>query len=645
MPITSYCQTDAKTEQISNPPTQKLTNEQETLPNPTQTETIESDSSISDTEASSYDIAKDRITKRRSEASENRSKDKLRSPILCVLGHVDTGKTKILDKIRHTSVQNGEAGGITQQIGTTFVPADVIRTQTLCLKEFSNKTEILLPGMLIIDTPGHESFRNLRSRGSSLCDIAILVVDIMHGLELQTIESINLLKKKKCKFIIALNKVDRLYDWRRNPHSSVKDNLKKQKRNTADHFNERLNEIKLQLNTESLNVALFWEKFNFDEYIPMVPTSAITGDGMGDLMAMMVLMSQKFLIHQLMWSREVEATVMEVKVTPGYGHTLDVVLKNGVIKEGDTIVLFGTDGPIVSQARAILTPQPLKEMRVKGEFIHHQMIDNSQGIKLAGKDLENAIASSPVLIPVKPDEIPVLVNEINSEMQAALTDFKLKDKGVYVQASTLGSMEALLEFLKTSKIPYSGINIGPVHRKDVIRCSTMLEHDPQYAVILAFDVRIDKDALELADQLGIKIFTADIIYHLFDNFIKHRKDYADKMKNENRHLAVYPVRLSIVPNCVFNSRDPLVMGVRVEEGVLMTGTPIHVPSKQLDIGILTSIEINHRAVEKTRKGVEVCVKIETPPGDAPKMFERHFGYEDELVSKQPIPISTIQIFF
>uniref|UniRef100_A0A8C6YEA7 Eukaryotic translation initiation factor 5B n=1 Tax=Naja naja TaxID=35670 RepID=A0A8C6YEA7_NAJNA len=584
-------------------------------------------------EERSYDKAKRRIEKRRIENNRNANTEKLRAPVICVLGHVDTGKTKILDKLRHTHVQDSEAGGITQQIGATNVPLEAINEQAKMVKTFDRET-VKIPGMLIIDTPGHESFSNLRNRGSSLCDIAILVVDIMHGLEPQTIESINLLKSKKCPFIVALNKIDRLYDWKKSPDTDVAVTLKKQKKNTKDEFEERAKAIIVEFAQQGLNAALYYENKDPRTFVSLVPTSAHTGDGMGSLIALLVELTQTMLNKRLAHCEELRAQVMEVKALPGMGTTIDVILINGRLKEGDTIIVPGVEGPIVTQIRGLLLPPPMKELRVKNQYEKHKEIIAAQGVKILGKDLEKTLAGLPLLVAYKEDEIPVLKDELIHELKQTLNAIKLEEKGVYVQASTLGSLEALLEFLKTSEVPYAGINIGPVHKKDVMKASVMLEHDPQYAVILAFDVRIERDAQEMADSLGVRIFSAEIIYHLFDAFTKYRQDYKKQKQEEFKHIAVFPCKMKILPQFIFNSRDPIVMGVLVDAGQVKQGTPICVPSKNfIDIGIITSIEINHKQVDVAKKGQEVCVKIEPIPGEAPKMYGRHFEATDILVSK------------
>ncbi|XP_029282562.1 LOW QUALITY PROTEIN: eukaryotic translation initiation factor 5B-like [Cottoperca gobio] len=582
-----------------------------------------------------YDRAKRRIEKRRAESIRNTDVDTLRSPVVCVLGHVDTGKTKILDKVtwRNTNVQDGEAGGITQQIGATNVPKETIEEQTKMVKNF-DKENLRIPGMLIIDTPGHESFSNLRNRGSSLCDIAILVVDIMHGLEPQTLESINLLKEKKCPFIVALNKIDRLYDWKRSPETDITATLKKQKKNTKDEFDERAKSIILEFAQQGLNAALFYENKDPRTFVSLVPTSAHSGDGMGNLIALLVELTQTMLARRLAHCDELRAQVMEVKALPGMGTTIDVILINGRLREGQTIIVPGVEGPIVTQIRGLLLPPPLKELRVKSTYEKHKEVSTAQGVKILGKDLEKTLAGLPLLVALKDDEIPVLRDELVRELKRTLNSIKMEEKGVYVQASTLGSLEALLEYLRTSKVPYAGINIGPVHKKDVMRASAMLEHDIQYAVILAFDVKVERESQEMADSLGVRIFSAEIIYHLFDAFTKYREDYKKAKQEEFKHIAVFPAKLKILPQFIFNSRDPIVMGVTIEAGVLRQGTPLCVPSKGfVDIGVVTSIEMNHKSVDSAKKGQEICIKIEAIPGESPKMFGRHFEATDFLVSK------------
>lgn len=323
-----------------------------------------------------------------------------------ILGHVDTGKTKILDKLRRTNVQDGEAGGITQQIGATNVPIENIKDNTKHVKNYA-ETVFKIPGLLIIDTPGHESFSNLRSRGSSLCDIAILVVDIMHGLEPQTIESLNMLKQRKTPFVVALNKIDRLYEWNTMPRKDVRDIIKNQASNTQQEFDKRVKEVIAQFALEKMNAALFYDNPDPRTYISMVPTSAITGEGMGNLLMLIVQFSQNQLAKRLMYSETLQATVLEVKAISGLGTTIDTILINGKLREGDTMILAGTEGPIVTQIKALLMPQPMKELRVKNAYIEHKEILAAQGVKIAAKELEKAIAGINLQIAQKPDEIEI----------------------------------------------------------------------------------------------------------------------------------------------------------------------------------------------------------------------------------------------
>ncbi|XP_055825292.1 eukaryotic translation initiation factor 5B-like [Solanum dulcamara] len=565
----------------------------------------------------------------------NQNEDNLRSPICCIMGHVDTGKTKLLDCIRGTNVQEGEAGGITQQIGATYFPAENIRERT---KELKADAKLKVPGLLVIDTPGHESFTNLRSRGSGLCDIAILVVDIMHGLEPQTIESLNLLKMRNTEFIVALNKVDRLYGWKVCKNAPIVKAMKQQSKDVQFEFNTRLTQIVTQFKEQGINTELYYKNKEMGkDTFSIVPTSAISGEGIPDMLLLLVQWTQKTMVERLTYSNEVQCTVLEVKVVEGHGTTIDVVLVNGVLHEGDQIVVCGMQGPIVTTIRALLTPHPMKELRVKGTYLHHKKIKAAQGIKITAQGFEHAIAGTSLYVVGPDDDVEDIKEAAMEDMKSVMSRIDKSGEGVYVQASTLGSLEALLEFLKTPEvsIPVSGIGIGPVHKKDVMKASVMLEKKKEYATILAFDVKVTQEARELADELGVKVFMADIIYHLFDQFKAYIDTIKEEKKKEVAEEAVFPCVLKIVPNCVFNKKDPIVLGVDVLEGIVRIGSPICIPQKDfIDIGRIASIENNHKPVDYAKKGQRVAIKIVgSNPEEQQKMFGRHFEMEDELVSK------------
>lgn len=596
----------------------------------------EEDESGSDDEDTKRKVkAKEMRVKRKEEAMKNRSADDLRSPICCILGHVDTGKTKVLDCIRRTNVQEGEAGGITQQIGATYFPMDSIKERT---KELKADATLKVPGLLIIDTPGHESFTNLRARGSGLCDIAILVVDIMHGMEPQTIESLNLLKMRKTPFVVAMNKVDRIYGWRPTPNAPIRSTLKQQPKDALQEFEMRTEQVITELKQQGLNAALYYKNPDVRKYLSIVPTSAISGEGIPDLLLLLVQLTQKLMEDRLMYISEVQCTVLEVKVVEGLGTTIDVVLVNGVLHEGDQIVVCGLQGPIVTSIRALLTPHPMKELRVKGSYLHHKELKAAQGIKITAQGLEHAVAGTQLYVVGPEDDVDAVKEEAMEDVKGVLSRVDKTGEGVCVQASTLGSLEALLEFLKSPavQIPVSGIAIGPVHKKDVMRASVMLERKrKEFAVILAFDVKVSTEAREMAEELGVRIFTADIIYHLFDQFTAYMQNVKDEKRKDAAEEAVFPVVLKILPNCIFNKKDPIVLGVEIVDGIAKIGTPICVPGREfIDIGKIASIEKDHKVVDVATKGQAVAMKIVgSNPEEVQKSYGRHFDSEDELVSR------------
>lgn len=284
---------------------------------------------------------------------------------------------------------------------------------------------------------GHESFTNLRNRGSSLCDMAILVIDLMHGLEPQTIESIKMLRSKNAPFLVALNKVDRLYGWKKMPDSPIRQVLSIQDENCKLEFKDRTDRIIVQLNELGLNAKLYWENDSLEDTISLCPTSAMSGEGVPDLIMNLITFMQQRLVERLMYMNYIQCTVLEVKVIEGLGPTIDVVLLNGVIREGDRIVISTLDGPVITQVRALLTPPPNREMRIKSEYIHHQVLQGAMGVKIVAPDLQKTIAGTPLMVIHDDDFVDELMEDVQSDF-ASITKIQTDSKGVTVHASTLG---------------------------------------------------------------------------------------------------------------------------------------------------------------------------------------------------------------
>ena len=365
---------------------------------------------------------------------------------------------------------------------------------------------------------------------------------------------------------------------------------------------------------------------------------------------MLCKLSQTMLKRHILYTgpapEALNCTVLEVKKIDGYGTTIDVILADGELHEGDRIVLPGLEGPIDTEIRALLMHEPLKEMRVKNAYRQFKRVPAANGIKIAAKGLEKAVAGLALRVARDEEHAAELAEEMEDSIEEALSGLRTTERGVHVQASTLGSMEALLEYLRSEKVPVSGLSIGPVHKKDVTKCSVQLDKDRRLAMILAFDVAVEPAAQAMADSLGIRIFVAPIIYHLTEHFAAHQEEVRQQDRAANAHIATFPCRLQILgEENVFSRRDPIVVGVRVEEGQLKSGTPITVPGRDFcNLGVVSSLQFDGKPVEIAKKGEEVCMKIEAV-GEK-KAYGRHFSHEDELVSRiSRESIDAVKAFF
>lgn len=537
----------------------------------------------------------------REEQTQQQEFNNYRSPICCVLGHVDAGKTSLLDKLRQTNIQQNEAGGITQQIGATFFSKDTLINS---IKQFKSNIdgEIKVPGLLLIDTPGHEQFTNLRKRGSSISDIAILVVDITHGLQQQTRESIKLLKQKKCPFIVALNKVDRIYGWKTNKDLDIKQSLSLQEQYAKAEYETRISNIKLQLAEEGFNSELYYDNNDMRKYVSIIPVSAKSGEGIVDLLYLKIKLIQQFMDEKITFKDDLECSVLEVKPINGLGMTIDVILVNGVLHRGDQIMLCGYHGPIVTRIKTILTPQ------IKGDYINNNSIKASQCVKITADNLENVMPGTQLYVVNSEDEINKYTEEINKDIDSVVKNIAKDKNGITIQSSSLGSLEALLILLKDNNIPVGNIALGPIHKKNIMHSINMKRKNAKYACILAFDVEISQDAKILAEKENIKIYNSNIIYHLSDKILEHVKNYDLITREKNKLNVVFPCVLKVL-SC-FRAKDPMIIGVKIEEGQVRVGTPLIVRNDGTSLGKIIGIQINNKDIQIGKKGMELAIKLE-----------------------------------
>ncbi|MEF8938155.1 MAG: translation initiation factor IF-2, partial [Halovenus sp.] len=446
------------------------------------------------------------------EQSERSDGSALRTPIVAVLGHVDHGKTSLLDQIRGSAVSEGEAGAITQHIGSTAVPLDVISG---IAGDLVDPDDFDLPGLLFIDTPGHHSFSTLRSRGGALADIAIVVVDVNDGFQPQTHEAIDILKRTSTPFIVAANKIDTVPGWNPAEGRPSKLAIQAQSDRVESDLNEKLYEIIGQLSDEDFSADMYWRVKNFQSNIGVVPVSAETGEGIPDLLTVLMGLSQRYMKEEMAIdvTGPGSGTVLEVTDTQGFGATIDAVVYDGTIGQDDTIVVGGTREPIVTEVRALLQPKPLSAIRADDEFEKVDEVVAAQGVKIAAPDLDDAMAGAPVRV-VRDQDVDEVVSEVKAEL--ANIEVSTEDEGITVKADTLGSLEALASTLAEEEIPVMHAEVGDVAPRDIRMAETA--EQSKHQSILAFNVDVLDDAAELADQEDVRLFEHDVIYRLVEGY-------------------------------------------------------------------------------------------------------------------------------
>ncbi|ACB07766.1 translation initiation factor IF-2 [Candidatus Korarchaeum cryptofilum] len=531
-----------------------------------------------------------------------------RQPLVSVLGHVDSGKTTLLDYIRKTRVASKEPGSITQHVGASEIPVDVIYEVCRPVMEALNlKFEVKTGGLLFIDLPGHEAFSNLRRRGGSVADIAILVIDINGGVQPQTIESINILRERRVPFVIALNKIDTIYGWKSQEGRPFIVSEREQSPSVIAELERRLYRVVDQLMEHGINAERYDRIKDFTKTFAIVPTSAVSGEGVPDLLTILFGLVQRYMLDRLeVTSDEGKGTVLEVRQHPGLGTVLTAIIYDGTIKKGDTIVVAGSKGPIVTKVRSLLVPEPLQEMRMTKKFRNIDEVSAAAGVMISAPDLEDVLAGSPIYVVRDPSMLEEMKREVQEEVERIV--IKTDRIGVIVKADALGTLEALISQLEREGIPIRRADIGEVTKADVFEASVIRGSDERYSAILAFNVKVSEEIKREALSRGVAIFEDVIIYTLIEKFKSYLEDLRRKEEERVLSHAVFPAEILVLPNFVFRRSDPAIVGVEVLSGSIRPGYPL-ISESGRRIGIILDIQHEGNRIPEAKKGQRVAVSI------------------------------------
>ena len=523
-----------------------------------------------------------------------------RQPIVSVLGHVDHGKTSLLDYIRGSTVAAREAGAITQHIGATEVSIDAI--YTMCGDLLGGK-KFSVPGLLFIDTPGHHAFTTLRARGGSLADIAILVVDINEGFRPQTHESISILRQYKTPFVIAANKIDAINGWQYNTDVAAQ-RIQNQRPMTKRLFEEKLYDLIGVIYDKGFESDLYFNVKDFTKTIPIIPVSAKTGEGVPELLMILVGLAQRFLEEQLKSeSGPAKGTVLEVKEDVGLGTTVDAIIYSGMLKKEDTIILGTHDEPLVTKIKALLKPKPMDEIRDPRErFDSVKEVHAACGIKISAPDLNRVVPGAP-LRTAHGNEAE-LIQEIQQQSQVKID---LDKDGLYIKADTIGSLEALVKESREKGIHIRKVDIGNISKRDIT--DTAAVNNPLERVIFAFNVKMLPEAKEDAASTDVTVFNEDVIYTIIENYDEWLAKKKEELEKKRREDYIHPGMIKFLPEYVFRVSHPAVIGIRVLGGRIKVDMRLMDQDGKL-IGSIKGMQSENKAIAEAIQGQEVAISIE-----------------------------------
>ncbi|MCX6814599.1 MAG: translation initiation factor IF-2 [Candidatus Aenigmarchaeota archaeon] len=527
---------------------------------------------------------------------------KIRSPILVLLGHVDHGKTSLVDKVRGTAVAKGEPGAITQYISASYVPLDVIRS--VCGHLLAQmKIELDLPGFLWIDSPGHEAFTTLRKRGGAIADLAILVVDINEGFKPQTDESLSYLKQFRTPFVIAATKIDRMLGWIPKQDECFLDSFPEQTSRAQDELEEKIYRLISQLAERGFAAERFDRVSDFAKQVAVVPVSSVTGEGIPDLLMTVGGIAQKYLKGRLeITTEEGKGTVLEVKEFKGLGMTIDVVLYDGEINKGDFLVIGGSalKEPVITRVKALLQPAPLKELRIEKNFQQLDSVIAAAGIKISAPGLENVIAGSPLRAVRSESEIGKARQEIAKEMEEV--EIETDREGLVLKADTLGGLEALIKILREMGISIRKAKVGDLSKSDIMEIRSLKE-----PVVFCFNVKIPSDVQELANDNNVTIFSSNVIYTIIEEYEKWVQDRKKREEEAILHKAARPGRVRALPGYVFRQSRPAVFGVEVLKGIIKPG--IRLKKGKDIVGGVKEMQMRGENIKEAKSGDKVAISM------------------------------------